>query len=157
MYNQNYLAHYGKIGMRWGHRTAQDRNERHTARLASKDAKRYADAKMFYGETAGTRRKLLKAELDKKKSRMPGYEDAFNKALENVDYAKSAKKAVVERKTKDVAYRTRVTVKQVLGVTGPLTVAAASIIYAKNKPAIDNFVASKATMAYNAIKNIIKN
>lgn len=156
MYNQNYLSHYGKIGMRWGHRTAQSRNERHTAKLASQDAKRYADAKMFYGQTAGTRRKLLKAELDKKKSRMPGYEDAFNKALENVDYAKSAKKAVVERKTKDAAYRTRVTVKQILGVTGTLTAAAASVLYARNKPAVDNFIANKATIAYNAIKNVVK-
>lgn len=156
MYNQNYLIHYGKIGMHWGQRSTQSRNERHTAKLASHDAKRYADAKMFYGKTAGTRRKLLKAELDKKKSQMPGYEDAFNKALGNVDYAKSAKKAVVERKTKDAAYRTRVTVKQILGVTGTLTAAAASVLYARNKPTVDNFIANKATMAFNAIKNIVK-
>ena len=27
--------------------------------------------------------------------------------------------------------------------------------YAKNKPAIDSFIASKATMAFNAVRNII--
>ena len=156
MYNENYLIHYGKIGMHWGQRNAQVRNERHTAKLASHDAKRYADAKMFYGETAGTRRKLLKAELNKKKSQIPGYEDAFNKALETVDYARSAKKAVVERKTKDAAYRTRVTVKQVLGVTGTLTAAAATVLYSRNKPAVDNFIANKATMAFDAIKKIVR-
>ena len=137
--------------MKWG-----QRNERHTARLASHDARRYADAKMFYGKTAGTRRKLLKAELDRKKARVPGYEDAFNKALETVDYARSAKKAVLERKTKDAAYRTRVTIKQILGVTGTLTAAAASVIYMKNKPAVDSFIADKASLAYNALRSLIR-
>ena len=155
MYNQNYLCHYGILGMKWGQRSTQSRNERHTARLASKDAKRFADAKMFYGETAGTKRKLLNAELNKKKARMPGYEDAFNKALEEVDYARSAKKAVTKRRTIDTAYRTRVTIKKVLGITGPIAVAAASVLYAKNKAVVDNFVASKASMAFNAVKNII--
>ena len=139
--------------MHWGQRNKTVQNQRHTSRLAKKDAKRYADAKMFYGKTAGTRRKLLKAELDKKKSQIPGYEDAFNEYVKNVDYAKSAKKAVAERKTRDAAYRTRVTVKQILGVTGTLTAAAASVIYAKNKTTIDNFIASKATMAFNVIRN----
>ena len=142
--------------MKWGQRSTQSRNERHTARLASKDAKRFADAKMFYGETAGTKRKLLNAELNKKKARMPGYEEAFNKALQEVDYAKSAKKAVTKRRTIDTSYRTRVTVKKILGITGPIAVAAASAAYAKNKPAIDNFIASKANIAFNAVRNIIR-
>ena len=63
---ENYLAHYGVLGMRWGHRSASGASS-HTVRSAKKDAKRYADAKMFYGKTAGTKRKLLKAELDRKK------------------------------------------------------------------------------------------
>lgn len=157
MYAQDYLSHYGVNGMHWGQRKALDRNERHTSNLAKKDVKRYADAKMFYGKTAGTRRKLLKAELEKKKAQIPGYEEAFNKHLENVDYAKSAKKAVIERKTKDAAYRTRVTVKQILGVTGTLTAAAAAagVIYSRNKPAIDNFIASKASMVFDALKNAV--
>lgn len=156
MYNEDYLIHYGILGMKWGQRSTQSRNERHTARLASKDAKRFADAKMFYGETAGTKRKLLNAELNKKKARMPGYEEAFNKALQEVDYAKSAKKAVTKRRAIDTSYRTRVTVKKILGITGPIAVAAASVAYAKNKPAIDNFIASKANIAFNAVRNIIR-
>lgn len=141
--------------MHWGQRNSLSRNERHTNRLASKDAKRFADAKMFYGKTAGTKRKLLNAELNKKRERMPGYEDAFNKALEEVDYARSAKKAVAKRRSIDTAYRTRVTIKQILGVTGTLTAASAGIIYAKNKDKIDNFVASKASMAFSAIKHLV--
>ena len=111
---------------------------------------------MFYGETAGTKRKLLNAELNKKKTRIPGYEEAFDKALQEVDYAKSAKKAVTKRHTIDTAYKTRVSVKKILGITGPITVAAASVIYAKNKPAVDNFIASKATIAFNTVRNIIR-
>jgi hypothetical protein len=142
------LQHYGVLGMKWGVR--KDRaagGNKKTVKLANKDAKRYADAKMFYGKTAGTKRKLLKAELDKKKKTIDGYEDAFNKAVENVDYSKSARKAVRTRKTTDAVYRTRVTTKQFLGVTGPLTVAAAAAIYQRNKPQIDAF-------AYKTIKNI---
>lgn len=144
----NYLAHYGVIGMKWGKRRAQKR----TARMVRKDAKRYADAKMFYGNTAGTKRKLLKAELDKKKKTIDGYEDAFNRELETVDYAKSAKKAVRVRKTTDAAYRTRVTTKQILGVTGPLTVAAATVYYSANKPKVDAFISKQARRAASSFK-----
>ena len=154
MNDNEYLQHYGVLGMKWGRRKGgiSSRNTRSTAKLASKDAKRFAEAKMFYGKTAGTKRKLLKAELDKKKKDLPGYEDAFNKALENVDYAKAAKKAVRTRTKKDVAYRTRVTTKQILGVTGPLTVAAASYAYQRNKPQVDAFVYKYGMMAVRELK-----
>jgi hypothetical protein len=156
--SNNDLKHYGILGMKWGVRraTKPDSTSRWTKRTAKKDAKRYADAKMFYGKTAGTRRKLLKAELDKKKKIMPGYEKEFNDALNSVDFAKSAKKAVIERKTRDATYRTRITVKQFLGVTGPLTVAAATMAYQYNKPQVDAFVARTAKKAYNQIKNFGK-
>lgn len=154
--NSEYLCHYGIPGMHWGQRNASLRNERHTQRLAAKDAKRYADAKMFYGETAGTKRKLLNAELNKKKSKVPGYEEAFNKALENVDYAKSAKKAVAKRTTIDTTHRAKVTVKKILGITGPIAATAAAVLYSKNKDKVDSFVMSKGTMAFNTIKNFVK-
>lgn len=121
--NNDTLAHYGVPGMKWGVRKSGS-SSRKTVRTAKKDAKRHMDAKMFYGKTAGTKRKLLKAEVTQKKKNMPGYEKEFEKALANVDQAKSARKATRTRKRKDAAYRTRVTTKQALGVTGPLTVAA---------------------------------
>lgn len=69
MNDNEYLQHYGVLGMKWGRRKGgiSSRNTRSTAKLASKDAKRFAEAKMFYGKTAGTKRKLLKAELDKRR------------------------------------------------------------------------------------------
>ena len=142
MYNELY--HVGVLGMKWGHhKTAGTEISKHTSKLAAKDAKRHADAKMFYGKGAGTRRKLLKAEIDKKKRTVPGYEEEFNKSLSTVDYAKSAKKATITRKTKDATYRARVTTKQTLGVTGPLTVAAGTLAYQTHKREVDAFVSKQ--------------
>lgn len=139
------LAHFGVIGMKWGVRNDRSSSSasRNTVRLVNKDAKRYADAKMFYGKGAGTRRKLLKAELEKKMKTIPNYEKLFNEKIKSVDYAKSAKKAKFERTAKDTAYRTRVTIKQVLGITGPLTVALGTALYFKNKDKVDSFVSKQ--------------
>jgi hypothetical protein len=146
----NELTHFGVLGMRWGVRKDRSSGTKSsTVRLASKDARRYADAKMFYGKTTGTKRKLLKAELDKKKQTIDGYEDAFNEALKSVDYSKSAKKAATKRKTTDAVYRARVTTKQIVGVTGSLTVAAGMAVYAAKKSQIDAFVSS-------AVKKVFK-
>lgn len=158
LFSEEELAHFGVLGMKWGIRKDKgpklSREAKNTNKLASKDAKRHAEAKMFYGKTAGTKRKLLKAELEKKKKLIPGYEDAFNKAFEEVDMAKAAKKAVRTRTRKDATYRTRVTTKQVLGVTGPLTVAAGTLLYNANRDAVNNFVARNASKAVSAIKNM---
>ena len=152
-----FLEHNGVKGMKWGvrHETATGATK-HTDRLAKKDAKRHVDAKMFYGKGAGTRRKLLKAELEKKKTNVPGYKEAFDHHVNNVDAAKSAKKAVRVRTRKDVTNRTRITTKQFLNVTGPLSVAAGGVIYAKNKPAIDNFIIKNGSKLMSEATKLIK-
>lgn len=90
MYNDpTELYHYGVKGMKWGVR-----------RRASKDAKEFARAKMFYGEGAGNRRKLIKATVTER-SKDPNYKKAFDEALSKQDMSKHASKAKTERKVKD--------------------------------------------------------
>ena len=76
--------------MKWGVR-----------RKARKDAKEYARAKMFYGEGAGNRRKLIKAKVEER-SKDPNYKSEFDKALAGQDMAKHVSAAKRERKTADV-------------------------------------------------------
>lgn len=72
-------------------------------KMAKQDAAAWARAEMFFGEGAGTRRKLLWAEINKKLSTVPGYQDAFNKAYVSQDWADHAIKAAQERKKLDRA------------------------------------------------------
>lgn len=72
---------------------------------ARKDAAEYARAQMYYGEGAGTRRKLINTIVDHKSMNIPGYYDAFNDALMEQDMTEHAKKAKRERKHKDVSKR----------------------------------------------------
>lgn len=147
----NDIYHYGVLGMKWGIRNDGSISPKTLNRMVNKDVKRYADAKMFYGKGAGTQRKLLKAELDKKKKTIKGYEESFNKKVENYDYSGSAKKAVVIRKTKDTANSARITAKQILGVTGRLSTAAAILIYHANKEKVDRFVISNFNKAVREV------
>lgn len=98
MTEQEYLAHFGVKGMKWGVRKDPERYSDHKLRrMARKDAKKYVDAKMYYGEGAGNRRKLLKADRSNlMKNKV--YKDAFDEAVNNADYAKSASKARRDRK-----------------------------------------------------------
>lgn len=68
--------------------------------MAAKDAARWAAAEMFYGEGAGTARKLLNAELTPKYS-MPGYYEAFCAAYDKLDLSKIAEKAIEKREKLD--------------------------------------------------------
>lgn len=70
--------------------------------MAAKDAERWAHAEMFYGEGAGTQRKLLNAELTPKYS-MPGYYEAFSAAYDGLDLGKIAEQAIEKREKLDRA------------------------------------------------------
>lgn len=79
------LMHYGIKGMKWGVR-----------RRARRDAKEYTQAKMYYGEGAGNRRKLVKATV-KARSKDPFYKSEFDKAVANTDMSKRASQARRQR------------------------------------------------------------
>lgn len=99
----DFLEHHGVKGMRWGTRKGPREISRRTDRAAAKDAKEFARAKMFFGEGAGTRRKLIRETVNAKSNRDPKYAKAFQQHLEKQDLSKHAEKAVSERKRTDRA------------------------------------------------------
>lgn len=97
----DFLAHYGVKGMHWGIRNDREPGvSRKTDKMAERDAKEYARAKMFYGEGAGTRRKLIKTTVEAR-SKDPAYKSAFDRHYANQDLGSHAQKARGERSRTD--------------------------------------------------------
>lgn len=102
MSDEEALVHFGIKGMRWGVRKNDAPGiSRRVNKDASRDAAEFARAKMFHGEGAGTRRKLIKATVEAKSKRDPDYKKAYDHHLEQQDMARHAKKATSERSRKD--------------------------------------------------------
>lgn len=80
------LMHYGVKGMKRG--------------VRRRDAKEFTQAKMYYGEGAGNRRKLIKATV-KARSKDPLYKSEFDKAVANTDMGKRASQARRQRGRKN--------------------------------------------------------
>lgn len=98
----DFLEHFGVKGMRWGVRNdSQNGTNRKTNKEARKDAEEHARAKMFYGQGAGTRRKLINASVAAKKAKDPKYAKAFDDHFKNQDLSVHASKARGERKSTD--------------------------------------------------------
>lgn len=70
-------------------------------KAAERDAQEYARAKMFYGEGAGIRRKLIEATVESRAHKDPRYARAFHEALASQDMSEHAQKAQKERKRID--------------------------------------------------------
>lgn len=146
-YNGQYpyeLYHFGVKGMKWG--------ERKQIKQAKKDAKKYARAKMFYGEGAGNRRKLIKNEVSQR-SKDPTYKKAFDEALSKQDMAKHAVKARHERNVRDVGnvltgHPERAAIGVALIATG---------VGIAHKTGIDKAVANVVKRKYSEVRNYAKN
>lgn len=109
----DFLEHYGVKGMKWGKRTARPAGTpRKTEREASKDAKETARAKMYYGEGAGVRRRLIKNSVQSK-LKDPAYKEAYERHLADQNMAKRASEARSKRKRTDATNATKKTAKGV--------------------------------------------
>lgn len=103
-----FLEHFGVKGMHWGVRNDGPAGvTKSTNRMARKDAKEYATAKMFYGQGAGTRRKLIKATVEQRSKNDPAYKKAFDHHLAKQDMAERASVATKQRGRKDTATKTK--------------------------------------------------
>lgn len=153
------LFHYGVLGMKWGVRKDRDGPagvSRRTNRTAKKDANEYAKAQMFYGEGAGTRRKLIGAQV-KSRSKDPSYKKAFDYHSDKQDLGKRASQARGERKRKDVVKgvgKTARGVKNLALQTGaPVAVSSMAVYAAYKNPHVRRTVNNTAKTTYSKVKN----
>ena len=179
MWTYNYtqsteLCHHGIKGMKWGIRRYQNANgsltvagkSRYRTSLgtkhrAKKDAKEYARAKMFYGEGAGNRRKLIKAKVNER-SKDAGYKQEFDKYLAKQNMAKHASKARAERKVKDAKKRTAKTARGLyhlsMGDAAKVSATATVIFGLAHATCVDkvvkNAAKTKVTELYNSASRV---
>lgn len=155
------LVHYGVKGMHWGTRHDGPTSvSRKTNSAAKSDAKEFARAKMFYGEGAGTRRKLVKAAVEGKSKKDPAYKRAFDHHLAKQDMSKHAEKARGERKRKNVkksAGRGIRGTRHILNgnsqyASAVTAIAVGGALYA-HKAGIDKMLIGKGKQAFNKIKD----
>lgn len=125
-------------------------------KMAAADAARWAAAEMAYGEGAGTRRRLLDAELSSRWN-IPGYMDAFEGAYDKLDMDKFAKAAIKERKLADtsnyVSKNVRALVRgDVRNVSPSLLVLVAGGYFA-HKQGYDKVVLQRVKVEYRLLAN----
>lgn len=147
----NFLAHYGVKGMKWGVR-----------RQARRDANETAKAKMYYGEGAGTRRKLIKNTVAER-SKDPDYKKAFDEHMSKQDMAKRVDQARSKRRRTDAIKSTKKTAR---GLThalagNPMYASAAAIAIAggigiARRNGLDKLAVKYAKTGYSAAKTSLR-
>lgn len=154
-----FLAHYGVKGMKWGRRQSVDGVSRRTNRMASKDAKEHIRAKMYYGEGAGVRRRQIKAVVTER-SKDDSYKKAFDAHVNGQDLAKASAKAHSKRKRTDVVNGTKKTargVNHIINGNPQYASAAAALLVGGamyiHKSGIDKTIRDKGKTMYNDMKS----
>lgn len=143
-----FLAHYGVKGMRWGVR-----------RQAKRDADEFAKAKMYYGEGAGNRRKLIKAKVEER-SKDPDYKSTFDEHLSNQNMAKRSTQAKRTRAATDVRNTTTKTARGIINILNGNPMAASAVAVgvfgvagAAHRAGVDKLLLKKGKTAYSAVVN----
>lgn len=158
---EDFLEHYGTKGMKWGVRKDRPNGvSRHVDKHARKDAREFARAKSYFGEGAGTRRKLIKQTVEAKSKNLPGYKKAFDHHLERQDMSKHAEKAVSERHRTDRRARTKQRVGAIARrATGEMGTQAAFVAVAAGGAAFLNSPRGRNSMrrVANSVKSQVEN
>ena len=153
-----FLEHYGVKGMKWGKRSRPDGVSRRVDRAAAKDAKEFTKAKMYYGEGAGNRRKLIKNTVESK-SKDANYKKAFDRHVEGTDMGRRVSQAQGQRKrtdtTNSVAKTGRGVIHTLKGNPQYASAAATVLVggvYFARRAGVDKMLASKGKAAYSSVK-----
>lgn len=147
---EEYLEHYGVKGMKWGKSNGRPSGTpRKTERMAAKDAKESARAKMYYGEGAGIRRRQINNTV-KSRSKDAAYKEAFERNLERQDLAKASSKAHSKRKRTDVVKGAAKTSRGVInilngnaGAAGATAVGLVGVAAGAHKLGVDKLLMDK--------------
>jgi len=128
-----------------------------TQKEARRDAEEYARAKMFYGEGAGNRRKLIETTVDAKVRRDPAYARAFHRELEVQDMAEHAQKARAERHSIDRKITMSKNIKAIArgdnnGVNASVIVIGA-VAYVLHQTGYDKVIYDKVTYQIRVFRN----
>ena len=158
-YDEDTLVHFGVKGMKWGVRKSRpDGVSRSTNRQARKDAKEFTQAKQFYGDGAGTRRKLIKKTVEQR-SKDETYKKAFDHHVENTDWSKRSSQAISRRKRTDTVEGAKKTTRGIthLVAGNPQYASAAAILLfgaagAAYKAGVHKHVAKYGKTAYSKAK-----
>lgn len=160
---EEFLAHYGVPGMKWGQRkNALPGVSAKTNRTAAKDAKEAARAKVYYGEGAGVRRRLINNTV-KSRSVDKSYKKAFDHHMSNQKMDKRAAEARSKRKRTDIAKGTAKTSRGIVNVLkGNMRYASAASVMlvgaygVARKTGADKVIFEHGKKAYSAVVNEVK-
>ena len=131
-------------------------------KMAQQDAEKWASAEMFYGPGAGTRRKLVNAEIESNLVTYADtdYADLFNLAYEHLDMNKFAQAAIRERKALDRAAKTSQNLRALKsGNLNNLTTGVAVVVgaaYLAHATGYDKKIEAEAKKLYKRAKTEIK-